>query len=381
MIFRRLIMKRVVTVTVFLFFCLNMQILFSDTSKEKAKPGILNEQHDKIKAETFKEGEAPEAPAITLNKELNEVEQIKKDYYNPWYTGPLIAPSATIVPSGKVNIQPYLYYFNNFGQYNNHGRYQKVQSTLVIEIVSVNQFGLTDRMDTQVTVEAFYKYRKQQKAFRYGDTNWQVGFQLLKSDDLYWWKPDLKFIVGETFPTGQYQKLNPNKLSTDSSGAGSFQTSVGIAYQKTFYKVRLYKGQYNPFRVRSYSSYTFPSKVRVRGFNTYGGGFGTDGKVTPGGIFTNVSSVEYSLSQRWVLALDGQMSINAATHYKGDLGSNIGGGEASMGSGSSDQFSLAPALEYNVSSTYGWIAGAWFTIGGRNNTDFVTALLSFTVLF
>ncbi len=68
-------------------------------------------------------------------------------------------------------------------------------------------------------------------------------------------------------------------------------------------------------RYRLNAMYGIYSSVAVQGFNTYGGGFGTMGRVTPGAVstVTIVTIVgEYGMTHRLVLALDiGFQTVNA----------------------------------------------------------------------
>ncbi len=36
---------------------------------------------------------------------------------DPWFTGPLLAPSAHVVPGGYINLEPYLFYTVTTGAY------------------------------------------------------------------------------------------------------------------------------------------------------------------------------------------------------------------------------------------------------------------------
>ena len=65
-------------------------------------------------------------------------------------------------------------------------------------------------------------------------------------------------------------------------------------------------------RYRLNATYGIYSSVAVRGSNTYGGGFGTKGRVTSGAVSTVTIAGEYGLTHRLVLALDlGVQTVNA----------------------------------------------------------------------
>jgi hypothetical protein len=143
------------------------------------------------------------------------------------------------------------------------------------------------------------------------------------------------------------------------------------------------------FNTRFNASYAFAPPVHVRNFNAYGGGFGTDGTIYPGNIFTSLIGLELSLSQNWVLALDMEYQHTNKNRFSGEVGTaNLitpviqqGPLLAAIGSPSSESFSMAPAIEYNWSESLGLIAGAWFTVAGRNASQFVSWTAAFNYYY
>jgi hypothetical protein len=70
-----------------------------------------------------KQQDAPVSPQV-VEQQLEDAEaefQRAKKMFNPWYTGPLLAPSAHILPPGMFNVQPYLYITNNHAKYDESG--------------------------------------------------------------------------------------------------------------------------------------------------------------------------------------------------------------------------------------------------------------------
>jgi hypothetical protein len=123
-------------------------------------------------------------------------------------------------------------------------------------------------------------------------------------------------------------------------------------------------------RYRLNASYGFYSPVSVRGFNTYGGGFDTTGRVEPGSVTTFTVAGEYTLTRHLVLALDiGFQTINA-THFSGTAGIGAQGEPAIVGKGYSNLLSIAPAIEYHFTQQVGLIAGPWFSLRGKNTSEF-----------
>ena len=192
----------------------------------------------------------------------------------------------------------------------------------------------------------------------------QLGFQVLKGDSDSW-HPHVLFWVQEIFPTGRYNDLGPSTVDLGGIGGGSFGTTLGVAMQKA-----LWLGGDHFFRYRLNASYAFYSPLTVRGFNTYGGGFGTDGRVEPGSVTTLTIAGEYTLTRHVVLALDiGFQTINA-TRFSGTTGVGVNGEPASIGKGYGNLLTLAPAVEYNFNQHIGLIAGPWFSVRGRNTSEF-----------
>src|SRR5690606_33928892 len=105
-------------------------------------------------------------------------------------------------------------------------------------------------------------------------------------------------------------------------------------------------------------------------FNSYGGGFGTKGRVHPGGSFQADFGLEVALTQNWVLANDLVYTFQNATHFSGNPGTvSPGGAPASVRSPYSDNLSLAPAIEYNFNSNLGLLVGTQFSVYGRNSSN------------
>ncbi len=175
-----------------------------------------------------------------------------------------------------------------------------------------------------------------------------------------------------TFPTGKYQKLRPSKKGTDLSGQGSFHTNASLEFYKVY---RL--NDHHFLSATLYLSYTYLVPVHVKGFNAYGGGHHTRGKVHPGNILKGILSFEYTLNQNWVLSIDNVYIHINKNRFNGHRGFTDSGDVASVGGPSSEQISFAPAIEYNFSSSFGINTGAWVTAWGRNSTEFRSFVINF----
>lgn len=312
-----------------------------------------------------------------IEGELDKAErdfQIAEKMFIPWYTGPLITGSANNVPARKVNIQGYLYFNTQFAQFNKNRKSIDVPNIYTLNPLLLVQRGLTNWLDFTVVGQGFFRWRKGEEAQFFGDTTTTFGFQLVKQSAH---KPSVRFTLGETYPTGRYQHLNSKKNGIDATGAGAFQTVVGLNISRILWWIKLH-----PISLRLATSYAIPDhKVKVKSFNAYGGGIGTNGKVSVGQSLNIDIGIEVSLTQKWVFATDIAYTYSNKSSFSGNPGVSPLGGPAAVGAPSSDQLSLAPAIEYNVSDSAGFIGGVWFAATGRNSSNFVAVVLSYTQLF
>jgi hypothetical protein len=187
------------------------------------------------------------------------------------------------------------------------------------------------------------------------------------------WYPSIGIQFTETFPTGRFEHLDPAKRKMDVGGAGTFATNATLLFSKIYHV----HGDHGYLNARCSVSYTVGASVKVEEFNSYGGGFGTKGRVHPGHSLQGLIGLEYALTLNWVAAIDfDYLHINKST-FKGNPGMLTPATPATVGFPSSEQFSLSPALEYNWSEKLGLIAGVWFSVLGRNQFDFTSGVIAF----
>lgn len=299
----------------------------------------------------------------------------QKNYPEVWFTGALIADSADTLPPGLVNIQPYIYIADTYGRYNTSWGHQSTSVEFSVQSDTSFQFGLTKWMDITFDVSGTYNRKKDKDALVFNDAAVKISFQLMRDIPLTW-KPYIRLIIREYFPTGPYQKLSPNKYWIDSGGTGSYETDIGIRASKEVFWI-----EKHPMEFTINVDYKIPSKVHVRGFNSYGGGFNTDGTVDPGNNFSFIFDLQFSFTKRWAFTMDVVQSYNEKVTFSGIPGTTATGKTATNTSDSSEQTSLAPGLEYSFNENVGILGGAWFTIRGRNSTEFLQAILSVTATF
>ena len=87
------------------------------------------------------------------------------------------------------------------------------------------------------------------------------------------------------------------------------------------------------------------------------------------------------MTQRWVAAMDFVYVSSNRTKFYGNPGVGSDGTAASMGGPSSDNLSLAPAIEYNWTDSLGVVTGVQWSVYGRNSFNFVSGQFSVSYTF
>ncbi len=310
-----------------------------------------------------------------IQAELSQAEkdfQIAKKMFNPWYGGPLLTGSGATLPKGLFNIQPYIFVIVDYATFDNSRHSHSINNLIKINPKLAFAVGITDRIDAGVVVEWIHQRQSGKSADHFGDTSLTIDLGIIKETQHL---PALKVFINESFPTGKYEKLKADKVAVDSSGSGSFETTFGLTISKV-----IWWWLTHPMTMRFAYSYTIPTRVNVKDFNSYGGGIGTNGKVNPGNKFSLGFGYEFSIVQKIVFALDISYEYTNKSTFKGIAKTN-NGKVATVGTPSSDILSLAPAIEYNFSQNLSLISGAWFSVWGRNTNNFAGGIATITYTF
>jgi len=314
--------------------------------------------------EQFINSEHPEPPPFEL----------------PWLTGPLLTPNAHAIPFGHMNIEPYFYANTAYGKYDYHWRSHSVPHNFYNYNVAIpTQIGFAPRMDIQVVPQFSYNHTHGTSPSPSSASDWvwndmpiALDLQIVYDDQKNWY-PAVKLSFLANIPFGKYRHLNPKKLGTDVGGSGSWLPGFSVNMSRLIH----FKGTHF-LATRWFGAYVIPNSVIVSDFNAYGGGFGTRGTVYPGATISAGFGLEYTLSQTWALAFDALYSHSNKTRFKGNAGTTDGVPN-SIGGPSSEHFSIAPAIEYNWSENYGVIAGAWFSLAGRNASEFANGVIALNI--
>jgi hypothetical protein len=283
-----------------------------------------------------------------------------------WWTGPMLAPSANTLPRGHILLEPYLYDVSTQGFFNSSGKRVSAPHTNGFGSLTYMNYGLANKFTVGLIPTFGYNQVSN------GPSSTRVGMGDLTVQAQYRihlfregsWIPTTSVAVQETLPTGKCDRLG-NRPS-DGFGAGAFTTTVAL-YTQTFF----WMPNGHILRMRFNVAPAFSSSVNLRDVSVYGTGEGFRGHAKPGPSIFVDAAWEYSMTQRWVLALD------ATYRYQGNTpvsGYNISNPSASLllNSGSSQAFGLAPAIEYNLKSKLGFLLGTRLFPAGRNTAVSIT---------
>lgn len=286
----------------------------------------------------------------------------------PWFTGPLLAPAGHTVPRGHTNLEVYGLDVLTNGSYNSVGILNTAPTFRSFVVNPIITHGFTDWLDVQLVLPYVFNSTQGVNSNRLADISVTLGFQLFEQQN----SPkriDIRVLVQEVFPTGQYQGLNSGKFKTDSTGLGSYQTQIGLDFQYLF---QVYNEHY--LRTRFILARLYATPVHIMGLSSYGGTSTTNGTIKPGTEDGLDLAFEYTLTQHWVAVLEGTLNNGQPTRFHGIL--NIGGIGALIGNGAHNSKTLAPALEYNFTNNLGIIGGVWFPVAGKNTSHFMTYVLA-----
>ncbi|MCX6987474.1 MAG: hypothetical protein NT065_04895 [Chlamydiae bacterium] len=287
--------------------------------------------------------------------------------FSPWFTGPLLAPAGSVVPSDHFNVQPYYFHTTVSGEYGRNWHYQSIDKIYTNVFQVVAQIPVVPKVGFAISPQIIWNTMHGHTSFGFGDLPMMLAFQLIPASQETW-KPALKLGLGVIAPVGKFDNLDPNRYNTDGTGLGSWFPNASLV---SAFTIQL--GQSIHFlSIRLATAYIIGTSAHVKKNNTYGGDLTTDGWVYPGNLFKVDISLECNLSQKWALAMDTLYIHNNKTRFSGKT-------KASMRIPSGEQFSIAPALEYNFNNNIGLIGGAWITLGGRNAAQFISGVISINV--
>jgi len=281
---------------------------------------------------------------------------VRQSMDDAWWTGPMLAPSAATLPRGHFLIEPYLFdviaaHSNGFGS-----------------LTYVN-YGLADKFTVGLIPTAVNKVSNGPSSSRVGlgDLTLQAQYRLTKFHEGSW-IPTISVAVQETLPTGKYDRLGDRP--SDGLGSGAYTSTLALYSQTYFW---LPNGRI--LRMRFNVTQSFSNDVNVQDVSVYGTEAGFRGHAKPGASFFVDASWEYSLTRKWVLALDTTYRHSGDSRTAGYdiLGANgVQNPPVLLNSGTSEVFAFAPAIEYNWKSNLGVLLGTRVIPASHNTHATIT---------
>ena len=295
-----------------------------------------------------------------------------------WWTGSLLAPNAATAPHGHWLVEPYLYDEITNSSFDGRGNRHALDGGHELGSLTYIIYALTDRLAIGLLPRFAYDApagAPNSSAPGVGDTTLQLQYGLTRYTQGSW-VPATSVVLAETFPTGRYDRLS---RASDGLGAGAYTTALAL-YSQDY----LWMPNGRIMRVRFDVTYTWSASVGLEDASVYGTGTGFRGRAYPGASLTAIAAAEYSLTRNWVLAMDVVYEHNDSTRVAGVQPATPGGSAFETlltESGASESQGVAPAIEYNFTSTVGVIAGVRILESGRNATGSLTPVAAVNMVF
>jgi hypothetical protein len=295
--------------------------------------------------------------ALACAQESPPPSVVRQSLNDAWWTGPLLANSAATLPRGHFLIEPYLY--DVIGSHAN-----SLGSRAYV------LYGLVDKLTVGFIPIVGYNLVSDgpsSSRMGFGDFTPLAQYRLTQFHEGSW-IPSSAIMVQQTLPTGEYDQLD---RPSDGFGSGAYTTTILLNTQTYFW---MPNGRI--LRMRLNVEQAFSSGVKVQDVSVYGTQTGFRGHANPGSAFLVNAAWEYSLTQKWVPALDAIYHQTGNTSVLGYDSLEPGGSQnvssIRLDSGSSAGFGFAPAIEYNWTRNLGVIFGARIIDHGRNTAFSIT---------
>lgn len=295
-----------------------------------------------------------------------------------WWTGPLLAAGAGTLPQGHFLFEPYVFNVSVDDRFDGNGHRRSVQPSDYYGSQSYLLYGLADK----ITVGLIPRFGfsdpgtgRSSSGIGIGDLTFQGQYRLSQFEEGSW-IPTTSFVFSETFPTGKYDRLG--NRPADGLGAGAYTTTAALYSQ---YYLWMPNGRI--LRTRLNVSWSFSNDAQLDNVSVYGTGEGFHGHASPGDSFNLDAAWEYSVTRNWVLALDLVYQRDSSTRVRGrNFDATTGTAEpVAFESGSSWQFQVAPAIEYNWNASVGVIIGARWIAAGRNTSASITPVAAINIVY
>jgi hypothetical protein len=295
-----------------------------------------------------------------------------------WWTGPILAASASTLPEGRMLIEPYVFDVRRYGRYDDDGDRTDTSHTHFFGSLTYINYGLTDTLTVGLIPTFGYNDAatgKDSSGVGAGDLTVQAQYRLTQFREGSR-VPTISVVLQETLPTAKYDELGDRP--SDGLGSGAHTTTLALYSQYYFWMPngRILRSRFNV-------AYALSNDADVNGVSVYGTPEEFRGHGSPGDSITINSSWEYSITRNWVFAFDVVYQHSESTRVSGEVIDPAGGPSQRVDEsfGSSWQLGLAPAIEYNWNSRMGVIVGARWFAAGRNADASITPVAAINMVY
>lgn len=300
--------------------------------------------------------------------------QAQERDYEQWYTGSLVSPSGALTQKGVFAWEPYFTYSTPTGFLDSGGHGRPIHDGMRgISNFTLYKYAITDSISVQTTPTISYGWRRHgdtTSGAKMGDLPVDLMWRYLNADPRHF-IPALSIFAGVAFPTGDYRNLG---RSEDGVGSGAYTFRLALTEQSTY----VLPG-HHALRLRIWGTWRRAlGAARITNASSYGTTQGFRGAAHPGMYGESGFSLEYGISQKWVLAMDlaRDWADGAYVHGHDAQGHLV----RSTGDGSGD-WMIAPAIEYNWSPRFGVIAGVSTLFAGHNTARVLCPQFAFNSVF
>lgn len=179
----------------------------------------------------------------------------------PVSAGPVSTWTAPLCGKGKFVVQPFFFYNRTRGAFNSEGHYDSLSQgdkKYQYQEQLFMQYGITDKFEVDVQTVYQENYLKQEGLKAHsdglGDSYLFLRYCVIEEENNL---PHLAGLFQLKIPTGKYERLDPDKLGTDSMGAGSGGGSYDHGYGVILTK------KLKPLCLHLDAIYGFPVKRKI----------------------------------------------------------------------------------------------------------------------
>lgn len=312
---------------------------------------------------------------------------------------PLLINDQLSIPNGWIIASLTASQTNGYGEYSNYHLYIPSPMYFTNDMNLTINYGLSDTLDFLFTFDYLQNKSSLVSFNDIGDTTLTLGYNIVGPTNP---TTDLRLELSLLVPTGRYTDLKPKLYTTDATGGGSYQPSLGFSFNHKF--------QLNPehaLSLYSNSSVTYAYRVTLSGINAYGGSPSTFGRIRPGNSINFLIGAKYSLTDKWSAAFDYSVYAAQPSSFRGLIAIDLEeylekklaeirvappgqayispriifnsvlptirniGGQDFLGSGSVTMFTLNPTLSYDFAENYNLLFSMSVTAPGSKNTPAV----------